>query len=237
MAVTELLTSGSADRKEEKMNRRNAWAVLNAKQVKEAEKFAEDYKRFLNDAKTEREAVERIVGDAEAAGFVDIRSLKNSRRKLKKCDKVYSVWMNKSIILFKIGSEPMEQGLNILGAHIDSPRMDVKQNPLYEDTGFAYLDTHYYGGIKKYQFVALPLALHGVIVKKDGSITQVNIGEDEDDPVFFISDLLIHLAQEQMDKKASKVIEGEALDLIVGNKPLLIDSGKATEKEKRQGQN
>ncbi|MCR4763744.1 MAG: aminopeptidase [Lachnospiraceae bacterium] len=215
------------------MNRRNAWAVLNAKQVKEAEKFAEDYKRFLNDAKTEREAVERIVGDAEAAGFVDIRSLKNSRRKLKKGDKVYSVWMNKSIILFKIGSEPMEQGLNILGAHIDSPRMDVKQNPLYEDTGFAYLDTHYYGGIKKYQFVALPLALHGVIVKKDGSITQVNIGEDEDDPVFFISDLLIHLAQEQMDKKASKVIEGEALDLIVGNKPLLIDSGKATEKEKK----
>ncbi|MCR5094642.1 MAG: aminopeptidase [Lachnospiraceae bacterium] len=215
------------------MNRRNAWTVLNAKQTKEAEKFAEDYKDFLNNAKTEREAVETIVNAAEQAGFTDIRTLIGGRRKLKKGDRVYSVWMNKSIVLFQIGSEPMENGLNILGAHIDSPRTDIKQNPLYEDSGIAYLDTHYYGGIKKYQYVALPLALHGVFVKKDGSICQLNIGEDEDDPVFFISDLLIHLAQEQMDKKAAKVIEGEALDLIVGNKPLLIDSGKASAVEKK----
>lgn len=215
------------------MNRRNAWTVLNAKQTKEAEKFAEDYKDFLNNAKTEREAVETIVNAAEQAGFTDIRTLIGGRRKLKKGDRVYSVWMNKSIVLFQIGSEPMENGLNILGAHIDSPRTDIKQNPLYEDSGIAYLDTHYYGGIKKYQYVALPLALHGVFVKKDGSICQLNIGEDEDDPVFFISDLLIHLAQEQMDKKAAKVIEGEALDLIVGNKPLLIDSGKASAAEKK----
>ncbi len=215
------------------MNRKNVWATWDAKQVREAESSAEDYKDFLNTAKTEREAVETIVNIAEEAGFADIRTLIGGRRKLKKGAGVYSVWMNKSIILFRIGEEPMENGINILGAHIDSPRTDVKQNPLYEDSGIAYLDTHYYGGIKKYQYVALPLALHGVFVKKDGSVTQVNIGEDEDDPVFFISDLLIHLAQEQMDKKAAKVIEGEALDLIIGNRPLLIDSSEATEKEKK----
>ena len=117
----------------------------------------------------------------------------------------------------------MEEGMNILGAHIDSPRLDVKQNPLYEEGGFAYLDTHYYGGVKKYQWVTIPLALHGVIVKKDGTTVELSVGEDDGDPVFFISDLLIHLAQEQMEKKASKVIEGEALDLIIGNKPLLLD--------------
>ena len=123
--------------------------------------------------------------------------------------------MNKSIVMFQLGSEPLEQGLNILGAHIDSPRIDVKQNPLYEDGGFAYLDTHYYGGIKKYQFVAMPLAIHGVVCKKDGTTVQLNVGEDEDDPVFFISDLLIHLSADQMSKTAAKVIEGEALDLRV----------------------
>ncbi len=215
------------------MNRRNAWTVLNDRQTKEAYKFAEDYKDFLNRAKTEREAVEAIVNDAEAAGYVDIRTLLNGRRKLKKGDKIYSVWMNKTIILFQIGSEPLADGINILGAHIDSPRADVKQNPLYEDTSIAYLDTHYYGGVKKYQYVTLPMAIHGVFVKKDGSIAQLNVGEDEDDPVFFFSDLLIHLAQEQLEKKAAKVIEGEMLDLIVGNKPLIIDSSAATEKEKK----
>ena len=128
--------------------------------------------------------------------------------------------MNKSIAAFHIGKQPMEAGLNILGAHIDSPRLDIKQNPLYEDGGFALLDTHYYGGVKKYQWVTIPLALHGVVVKKDGTIIEINIGEDEDDPVFFISDLLIHLAAKQMEKKASEVIEGEALDIMVGNMPL-----------------
>ncbi|MCR5674388.1 MAG: aminopeptidase [Lachnospiraceae bacterium] len=215
------------------MIRRNAWTALNARQTREAEKFAEDYKNFLNIAKTEREAVEAIVNIAEEAGYVDIKTLIGGRRRLKKGDKLYTVWMNKSVILIQMGSEPMEHGINILGAHIDSPRTDVKQNPLYEDSGIAYLDTHYYGGIKKYQYVAIPLAIHGVIVKKDGSVAQLNVGEDEDDPVFFFSDLLIHLAQEQMDKKASKVIEGEALDLVVGNRPLIIDSGTASDREKK----
>ena len=128
--------------------------------------------------------------------------------------------MNKTIVLFQLGTRPMTEGMNILGAHIDSPRLDVKQNPLYEDSDFSLLDTHYYGGVKKYQWVALPLAIHGVVVKKDGTTVEINVGENEDDPVFFISDLLIHLAGEQMEKKASKVIEGEALDIIVGSKPL-----------------
>ena len=134
-------------------------------------------------------------------------------KELKTGDKVYSVWMNKSIVMFQIGKEKMEDGINILGAHIDSPRLDVKQNPLYEDGGFAYLDTHYYGGVKKYQWVTIPLSIHGVVVKKDGSTVEINVGENEDDPVFFVSDLLIHLAHEQLEKKADKVIEGEALDI------------------------
>ncbi|MBR4529849.1 MAG: aminopeptidase [Lachnospiraceae bacterium] len=215
------------------MNRRNAWTVYTAAQQRAVGKFADDYKSFLDSAKTEREAVETIVNAAEAAGFTDLKTLVGTRRKLKKGDKVYSVWMNKTIVLFKLGSEPFENGINILGAHIDSPRSDVKQNPLYEDNGIAYLDTHYYGGIKKYQYVTLPLAIHGVFVKKDGSIAQLNIGEDEDDPVFFFSDLLIHLAQDQMEKKASKVIEGEALDLVVGSKPFIVESGKATAAQKK----
>ena len=138
--------------------------------------------------------------------------------------------MNKSVALFHIGEKKMEEGMNILGAHIDSPRLDIKQNPLYEDGGFAYLDTHYYGGVKKYQWVTIPLAIHGVVVKKDGTTIELNIGENEDDPVFFVSDLLIHLAQEQLEKKAAKVIEGEALDIIVGNKPLTFSE---EEKEKK----
>ena len=154
-------------------------------------------------------------------------------KKIKAGDKVYSVWMNKSIVFFNIGREKMESGINILGAHIDSPRLDVKQNPLYEDGGFAYLDTHYYGGVKKYQWVTIPLAIHGVVVKKDGSTVEINVGENEDDPVFFVSDLLIHLAQEQMEKKANKVIEGEALDIIVGNKPLVIDKKKKDDEEEK----
>lgn len=140
--------------------------------------------------------------------------------------------MNKTVAMFRIGRQPMEKGMNILGAHIDSPRLDVKQNPLYEDGGFAYLDTHYYGGVKKYQWVTIPLALHGVIVKKDGTTVEINIGENADDPVFFVSDLLIHLAQEQLEKKAAKVIEGEALDIIFGNKPILLSKEKDKKEEK-----
>ncbi len=217
------------------MEAKNAWENYTAKQAKEAQEFAEGYIEFISSCKTERECVDRIVEEAEKAGYVELNSLIKAGKKVVKGDRIYSVWMNKSVALFKIGERPMSEGINILGAHIDSPRLDIKQNPLYEDGGLAYLDTHYYGGVKKYQWVTIPLALHGVIVKKDGTTVIVNIGEEEDDPVFFVSDLLIHLAQEQMDKKASKVIEGEALDIIVGNRPLLIKGkGKAGEGDKKE---
>ena len=157
---------------------------------------------------------------AKEAGYKELSELIKEGKTCKPGDKVYAVNMEKAVILFQVGSEPLENGMNILGAHIDSPRLDVKQNPLYEDGDFAFLDTHYYGGIKKYQWVTIPLAIHGVVVKKNGEKVVINIGEKEDDPVFFISDLLVHLAAEQLEKKASKVIEGEALDIIIGNRPL-----------------
>ena len=205
------------------MEKKNTWETYSHKQLKEAEAFAKEYMQFLDEGKTERECVDIIVNTIEKQGYQELSSVIKNKGKLKKGDKVYAVCMNKAIVMFRIGEKPMEEGMNILGAHIDSPRLDVKQNPLYEEGGFAYLDTHYYGGVKKYQWVTIPLALHGVIVKKDGTTVELSVGEDDGDPVFFISDLLIHLAQEQMEKKASKVIEGEALDLIIGNKPLLLD--------------
>ena len=186
--------------------------------------FAEDYKQFISSAKTERECVDRFVNEAEMSGYVELSRAVREGRKLSAGDKVYSVWMNKSMVLFEIGKQPFECGMNILGAHIDSPRLDVKQNPLYEDSDIAYLDTHYYGGIKKYQYTTLPLAIHGVVVKKDGETVILNIGEEDDDPVFFVSDLLIHLSGEQMGKPAAKAIDGEALDLIVGSRPVVIDA-------------
>ena len=205
------------------MEKKNTWETYSHKQLKEVEAFAKEYMQFLDEGKTERECVDTIVNTIEKQGYQELSSVIKNKGKLKKGDKVYAVCMNKAIVMFRIGEKPMEEGMNILGAHIDSPRLDVKQNPLYEEGGFAYLDTHYYGGVKKYQWVTIPLALHGVIVKKDGTTVELSVGEDDGDPVFFISDLLIHLAQEQMEKKASKVIEGEALDLIIGNKPLLLD--------------
>ena len=205
------------------MEKKNTWETYSHKQLKEAEAFAKEYMQFLDEGKTERECVDTIVNTIEKQGYQELSSVIKNKGKLKKGDKVYAVCMNKAIVMFRIGEKPMEEGMNILGAHIDSPRLDVKQNPLYEEGGFAYLDTHYYGGVKKYQWVTIPLALHGVIVKKEGTTVELSVGEDDGDPVFFISDLLIHLAQEQMEKKASKVIEGEALDLIIGNKPLLLD--------------
>lgn len=205
------------------MEKKNTWETYSHKQLKEAEAFAKEYMQFLDEGKTERECVDTIVNTIEKQGYQELSSVIKNKGKLKKGDKVYAVCMNKAIVMFRIGEKPMEEGMNILGAHIDSPRLDVKQNPLYEEGGFAYLDTHYYGGVKKYQWVTIPLALHGVIVKKNGTTVELSVGEDDGDPVFFISDLLIHLAQEQMEKKASKVIEGEALDLIIGNKPLLLD--------------
>ncbi len=206
------------------MEHKNTWETYNAKQLKEVDTFAREYMDFLDNGKTERECIDQIVNTIEQAGYQELETLVKSGRELKTGDKVYSVWMNKSIAMFRIGKEKMTEGINILGAHIDSPRLDIKQNPLYEDGGFAYLDTHYYGGVKKYQWVTIPLAIHGVVVKKDGTTVEINVGENEDDPVFFVSDLLIHLAQEQMEKKANKVIEGEALDIIIGNKPLIIDN-------------
>ena len=215
------------------MEKKNTWETYSSKQLKEVDAFADEYRNFLDEGKTERECVDYIVNAAEKAGYRELQTVMKKGGSLKKGDKVYAVWMNKSVVLFRIGEKPMAEGMNILGAHIDSPRLDVKQNPLYEEGGFAYLDTHYYGGVKKYQWVTLPLALHGVMVKKDGTTVEVNIGENEEDPVFFVSDLLIHLAQEQLEKKAAKVIEGEALDIIIGNKPILINKEKKDkEKEK-----
>ncbi len=202
------------------MERKNAWKEYDKKDTKELEALCKEYRKFLNHGKTERECVKYIVELAKEAGYQNLDDVKKEGKKLKAGDKVYAVNMKKAIALFQIGSAPIVEGMNILGAHIDSPRMDVKQNPLYEDTDFAYLDTHYYGGIKKYQWVTLPLAIHGVVAKKDGEIIDVVIGEDDKDPIFCVTDLLIHLAGEQMDKKAAKVVEGEQLDILVGSQPL-----------------
>ena len=217
------------------MIRVNAWNTYDEGQQKSCMDLAEDYKEFLSSCKTERECVDRFVNEAEANGYRELNEVRRESGKLKAGDRVYSVWMNKSMVLFEIGKAPFEDGINIVGAHIDSPRLDVKQNPLYEDSDIAYLDTHYYGGIKKYQYVTIPLAIHGVIVKKNGETVILRVGEDEDDPVFFISDLLIHLSQEQMKKPAASVIEGEALDLIVGSKPIRLEENDKDQKEENGG--
>lgn len=205
------------------MERRNAWKVYDQTELEKLDKINETYKNCLDDGKTERECITLAVKKAEAAGYKNLKELQKEHVKLKAGDKVYAVCMDKSIALFIIGQEPLENGMNILGAHIDSPRIDVKQNPLYENEELAYLDTHYYGGIKKYQWVTLPLALHGVIAKKDGTIVPVSIGDEEEDPVFVITDLLVHLASKQLEKKGSVVVEGEKLDLLIGSRPLEQD--------------
>ncbi len=202
------------------MERKNAWKEYTEKERNELEVLNNEYRQFLDEGKTERECVAKAVEMAEKAGYENLAEIMAAGKTLKAGDKVYSVGMKKMISLFQIGTKPLEEGMAILGAHIDSPRLDIKQNPLYEDGGFAYLDTHYYGGIKKYQWVTLPLAIHGVIVKKDGTVIDVNIGEEETDPVFCVTDLLIHLAGERMEKKANKVIEGEELDILFGSIPL-----------------
>lgn len=222
------------------MLKKCAWETYDEKHLKKLEKLSREYREFLDNGKTERECIDTIVNTIEAEGYQELENLIKAGKTLQKGDKVYSVWMNKAIAMFRIGSKPLTEGINILGAHIDSPRLDIKQNPLFEDIDhtFAYLDTHYYGGVKKYQWVTLPLAIHGVVVKKDGTTVELNIGENEDDPVFFVSDLLIHLAGEQMEKKAAKVIEGEALDLIVGSKPLIIgEDEKETDEAKEKAKN
>ncbi len=210
------------------MERKNAWNKYPEGERGEVFAFAEKYKEFISNCKTERECVTELIAQAKAAGFENFKEVIASGKPVKAGDKLYAENMGKLLALFVIGEQPLEQGMNILGAHIDSPRLDLKQVPLYEDTELALLDTHYYGGVKKYQWVALPLALHGVIVKKDGAKVVVNIGEKEDDPVFGVSDLLVHLSSEQMEKKASKVIEGENLDVLVGSIPF-----KSEEEEKK----
>ena len=202
------------------MERKNAWEKYSDEELKQVFSFAEEYKKFISDCKTERECVTDLKAKAEAAGFTDMKKVLEEGITLKAGDRIFADNMGKSMALFIIGKQPMEQGMNILGAHIDSPRLDLKQNPLYEDTGLVLLDTHYYGGVKKYQWVTLPLAMHGVIVKKDGTVVTVNIGEKSEDPVFGVSDLLIHLSAAQLEKKAAKVIEGEALDVLIGSMPL-----------------
>lgn len=201
------------------MERSNAWLTYAGQDMEELERINSSYKDCLDQGKTERECVEVARRMAQENGFRDLKDIICKGETLKAGDKVYAVCMDKSILLFHIGRKAIQEGMNILGAHIDSPRIDVKQNPLYENEELAYLDTHYYGGIKKYQWVTLPLALHGVVVKKDGSVVNICIGEKDDDPVFAITDLLIHLAGKQMEKKANIVIEGEKLDLLIGSRP------------------
>ena len=201
----------------------SVWSKYTEAERAAVDELARGYIDFLSDCKTERESVTEAVRLAQAAGYRDLADVIAAGAKLKAGDKVYAVNMKKAVVLFHIGTEPMERGMNILGAHIDTCRLDVKQNPLYEDNGLAYFDTHYYGGIKKYQWVTIPLALHGVVVKKDGTVVEITLGEKADDPVFCVTDLLIHLSQEQLEKKASKVIEGEKLDVLIGGYPLKKD--------------
>lgn len=202
------------------MERKNMWKQYTSSQRQELEQLSNRYKKCLNAGKTERECIVLGIEMAKNSGYREIGECIREGKTLKAGDKVYAECMGKALILFQIGSEPLENGMNILGAHVDSPRLDIKQNPLYEDSEMAYLDTHYYGGIKKYQWVTIPLALHGTVAKKDGTKVNVVIGEDEEDPVLVVSDLLIHIAQDPMEKKASVVIEGENLDVLVGTMPL-----------------
>ena len=204
------------------MYAKNAWNKY-SENKQDLISFCEDYKKFITKGKTERRCVEEAILEAEKAGFKNIDSFKS----LKTGDKVYATNKGKNFASFIIGEKPLEEGLRVLGAHIDSPRLDLKQNPLYEKFDFALLDTHYYGGIKKYQWVTIPLALYGVVCKKDGTQVKISIGDNEGDPVVGISDLLIHLAGDQMQKNAARVIEGEDLDLTIGSQ--VIKDGDSIE--------
>lgn len=203
------------------MERKSRWTSYGEEDLARLEEVAGDYIEFISNNKTERECVADAIVRAEAAGYVSLAEARRAGRALKPGDRIWASMQGKALILVQVGSRPMEEGLNILGAHVDSPRLDLKQNPLYESGGFALFDTHYYGGIKKYQWVTVPLAVHGVMAKKDGEVVHVNVGEDPADPVFCVTDLLIHLAAQQMEKSGGKVVEGEALDLLVGNRPML----------------
>lgn len=206
--------------RDEIMERKYAWHNYDEQTLQDVMSLGDSYRQFLDNGKTERECVIQSVEAAKKAGYVDLKDLIKSNTPIKAGDKIYYTHMDKSIALFNIGTDDLDLGMNILGAHIDSPRIDVKQNPQYEDSNLVFWDTHYYGGIKKYHWVAMPLAIHGVVVKTDGTRININIGDTESDPVFCITDLLPHLGQEQMQKNAAKVIEGEALDLLIGSRPV-----------------
>ena len=206
---------------------KTAWEKYTGEKIKEVMDFSEGYKTFLNEAKTERESVNFAVAAAEKAGYKNFKNV----TKLEAGDKVYFNGRGKTLALFEIGKKPLECGMNILGAHIDSPRIDIKLNPLYEDHGLVLMDTHYYGGIKKYQWVASPLSLHGVVCKKDGTTVVVNVGEKDSDPVLVISDLLIHLAKDQMSKTGATVVEGEDLNALIGSIPSNEEDAKEPVKD------
>lgn len=205
------------------MNEKTVWESYTEEEKKKVYDFCEEYRTFLSKCKTERECVQEILKEAKEHGYRSLKEVRQSNAKLQAGDKVYVSIMGKTLALFHIGKEPMEKGMNILGAHIDSPRLDLKQNPLYEADGLAMLETHYYGGIKKYQWTTIPLSLHGVIVKADGETVTVNIGEDKGDPVFCVTDLLPHLADEQMKRPAPQLIKGEELNILVGSRPFKDD--------------
>ncbi len=217
------------------MSKENVWTTYDAGQLAELEQTCEAYKAFLDAGKTERECVTEAVRQAEAKGYRNLETVIAAGGTLSAGDRVYAVNKKKGIALFQLGKRPLTDGMRILGAHIDSPRIDVKQSPLYEDSEMAYLDTHYYGGIKKYQWVTIPLAVHGVVAKKDGSVVEINIGEKDTDPVFCISDLLIHLAADQMGKKGAVVVEGESLDLLIGSSPIAGKEEDSTDSDVKTG--
>ncbi len=198
----------------------NAWTAYSDQDLEMMEMLMKGYKAFLTTSKTERECAANIIELAKRSGYISLEEAAADKKGLKPGDKVYASHMGKMVILAHVGERPLTEGVNIIGSHMDSPRLDVKQKPLYEESGLAYLDTHYYGGIKKYQWTTVPMALHGVIIKKDGACVPVNIGEAEDDPVFCVSDLLVHLAGAQTGKKATEFIEGEKLDVLIGSRPL-----------------
>ena len=207
------------------MEHEAAWKNYGEEELAELEALAGDYIDFISENKTERECASSALGLAQQAGYEPLEDAVREGRRLEPGDKLWACARGKALILVQMGTRPLSEGANILGAHIDSPRLDLKQNPLYESNDFALLDTHYYGGIKNYQWVTLPLAIHGVVAKKDGSVVDVVIGEDAGDPVFCVSDLLPHLGGQQMGKKASEAVEGEALDVLAGNRPIALGEG------------
>lgn len=209
------------------MEKKNAWLGYSADEMLKLSNLNESYRAFLTESKTERLTVKNTILLAESAGYKNLKDLVAEGKKVSAGDKIYAIGMNKTVALFLIGEDSLENGMNILGAHIDSPRLDLKQVPLYEDNEFAYLDTHYYGGIKHYQWMGLPLAIYGVIAKKDGTVTEIKIGDREGDPVVGITDILPHLGKDQRSATVDTAFPGENLDILVGSCPLAGEEKEA----------